>query len=101
MELHAALYASVDAALSELGNNLRSSIISAINQENISFTPDYVDIVKVDSVIRSMLGAGADVVMYMIYRKLCDQLRVKNYSATINGSKPLDKILGLIELRTI
>ena len=101
MELHAALYASTDAALSELGINLRGSIISALKQGNISFTPDYVDIVKVDSVIRSMLGAGADVVMYMIYRKLCSQLEVKNYSATINGSKPLDKILGLIELRPV
>jgi hypothetical protein len=101
MELHAALYASVDAALSELGNSLRGSIISTIKQKNIDFTPDYTDIVKVDSVIRSMLGTGADVVMYMVYRKLCNQLGVKNYSATINGAKPLDKILGLVELRPV
>jgi hypothetical protein len=101
MELHAALYSAVDAALTELGSNLRDSIISTLTQKNISLTPEYTDIVKVDSVIRSMVGVGADVVMYMVYRKLCNQLQVKNYSTTINGAKPLDKILGLIELKTI
>lgn len=100
MELHAALYASLDAALSELGSNLRGSIISTIERNNISFTPHYTDIVKVDGVIRSMLGVGADVVMYLVYRKLCVQLEIKDYSPTISGAKPLDKILGLVELKS-
>lgn len=100
MELQAALYGAVDAALSELGSNLKKSIVSTIEQNNISFRPNYTDIIKVEGVIRSMVGAGADVVMYMIYRKLCKNLEIKDYSPTINGAKPLEKILGLIELKT-
>jgi|SRR5581483_3024182 len=99
MKLQAALYEAVDAALSELGSTLKRSIVSVIEQNTISFRPDYTDIRKIDGVVRSMLGAGADVVMYMIYRKLCKNLEVKDYSPTINGTKPLEKILGLLELQ--
>jgi hypothetical protein len=100
MELQATLYGAVDAALSEMGSNLKASIISNIEQNDISFRASYTDVIKVEGVIRSMVGAGADVVMYMAYRELCKSLQIKDYSRTINGAKPLEKILGLLELKT-